>query len=281
LDFAVAVTEVINIQIATKDQIRGRRMEPIIRDILGGLHLGGVCRGGVLSPLLWSLVVDDLLWGLDDGYYTVGYADDIAILIHGKFLMTVSECLQTALHTVQRWCERTGFSINPDKMVIIQFTRRKNMKDLKEPVLFNNTIQLSSDVKYLGLTLDKGLTWRKELDKVINRAYQSINQSINQNAFWTCRGMFGKTWGLQPHVVHWIYTAGVRPIITYGATVWWPRVRLKTSQAELSKLQRLACLLACNENISNSCTGDTSWTPSTASMAGGRGQGGNLPSPVQ
>jgi hypothetical protein len=95
----------------------------------------------VLSPLLWSLVVDDFLWGLnDDGYCTVGYADDIAILIHGKFLTTVSECLQTALHTVQRWCERTGLSINPNKTVIIPFTRRKNMKDLKEPVLFNKTI---------------------------------------------------------------------------------------------------------------------------------------------
>jgi hypothetical protein len=53
--------------------------------------------------------------------------------------------------------------------------------------------------------------------------------------------MFGETWGLQPHVVYWIYTAVVRPI-TYGATVRWPRVRLKTSKAELGKLQRLACL---------------------------------------
>jgi hypothetical protein len=123
--------------------------------------------------------------------------------------------------------------INPNKTVIIPFTRRRNIKGLKKPVLFNKKIQLSSDVKYLGLTLDKGLTWRTQLDKVINRAYK---------AFWTCRGMFGKTWGLQPHVVYWIYTAVVRPIITSGVTVWWHRVRLKTSQAKLSKLQLLTCL---------------------------------------
>jgi hypothetical protein len=43
-------------------------------------------------------------------------------------------------------------------------------------------------------------------------------------------------------VVYWIYTAVVRPIVTYAATVWWPRVKLKTSLAELSKLQRMACL---------------------------------------
>jgi hypothetical protein len=61
----------------------------------------GCPQGGVLSPLLWGLVVDDFLWELNDsGYYTVGYADDIAILINGKFPHTVSEILQTALCTV-------------------------------------------------------------------------------------------------------------------------------------------------------------------------------------
>jgi hypothetical protein len=43
-------------------------------------------------------------------------------------------------------------------------------------------------------------------------------------------------------VVYWRYTAVVRPIVNYAATIWWPRVKLKTSQAELSKLQRMACL---------------------------------------
>jgi hypothetical protein len=38
------------------------------------------------------------------------------------------------------------------------------------------------------------------------------------------------------------YTRGVRPIITYAATIWWPRSKIKTNQAELSKLQRMACL---------------------------------------
>jgi hypothetical protein len=58
---------------------------------LSGETLGAIAarccpQGGVLSPLLWSLVVDDLLWGLNNnGYYTVGYADDIAILVNGIF----------------------------------------------------------------------------------------------------------------------------------------------------------------------------------------------------
>jgi hypothetical protein len=117
--------------------------------------------------------------------------------------------------------------------VVIPFTRNRNTKGLKKPILFNKMIQLSSEVKYLGLNLDKGLTWKKQLDKAIGKAYK---------AFWTCRGTFGKTCGLKLKVVYWIYTAVVRPIVTYAATIWWSRVKLKTSQAELSKLQRLACL---------------------------------------
>jgi hypothetical protein len=75
-------------------------------ETLGASAARGCPQGGGLSPLLWSLIVDDLLWGPNsNGYYTVGYADDIAILVNGKFLQTVSEVLQTALCTVQQWCE--------------------------------------------------------------------------------------------------------------------------------------------------------------------------------
>jgi hypothetical protein len=72
-------------------------------------------------------------------------------------------------------------------MVIITFTRKRNIKGLKEPILFRKMIQLSSEVKYLGLT------WKKQMDTVINKTYK---------AFWTCRGTFGKTWGLKPKVIH-------------------------------------------------------------------------------
>jgi hypothetical protein len=77
-------------------------------------------------------------------------------------------------------------------------------------------IQLSSEVKYLGISLDEELTWKKQVDKVIKKAYK---------AFWTCRGTLGKTWRLKPKAIYWIHTAVVRPIISYAATIWWSRVK--------------------------------------------------------
>jgi hypothetical protein len=60
-------------------------------------------------------------------------------------------------------------SLNPNKTVVIPFTRKRNIKGLREPILFNKRNQLSSEVKYLGVTLDKGLTWKKQLDDVIDK----------------------------------------------------------------------------------------------------------------
>jgi hypothetical protein len=44
----------------------------LLGETLGAAAARGCLQGGELSPLLWSLVVDDLLWGLNSiGYYTV------------------------------------------------------------------------------------------------------------------------------------------------------------------------------------------------------------------
>jgi hypothetical protein len=77
----------------------------------------GCPKGGVISPLLQSPVVDKLLWKLNDNdYHSVGYADDIAVLIMESLRM--SQVSQTALGTVQQWCDRTNMSINPNETAI-------------------------------------------------------------------------------------------------------------------------------------------------------------------
>jgi len=65
------------------------------------------------------------------GCYRVGYADDTAILVNGQFPNTVSELLQEALDMVQQWYDDTQLSISPQKMVVVPFTKKRNLRGLK------------------------------------------------------------------------------------------------------------------------------------------------------
>jgi hypothetical protein len=90
-------------------------------------------------------------------------------------------------------------------MVVVPFTRKRDLSGLKEPTLSGHKLHLATEAKYLGLTLNKGLTRKTQLENVINKAYR---------AFWTCKGTFGKTWGFKPKVLHWNYIMIIRPILT-------------------------------------------------------------------
>lgn len=115
----------------------------------------GCPQGGVLSPLLWSLVVDDLLKALSDsGYDVQGYADDLVIVVRGKHDETISRLMQNAFDKVWDWCMSSGLSINPSKTVIVPFTKRRKVA-ITAPFLNGVRLELSGEAKYLGVVLDQ------------------------------------------------------------------------------------------------------------------------------
>jgi hypothetical protein len=98
---------------------------------------------------MWDLTLNELLWDLNEaGYYSIGFAGDIAIVIRDKFPSSVSEVLQIALKRPENWCNRTKFSFNPNKK------NNSSIHQTKESFLFGSRIQLLTQVKYLGLILD-------------------------------------------------------------------------------------------------------------------------------
>ena len=194
----------------------------------------GCPQGGVLSPLLWNLVVNSLIEYLNNmGYYTQGYADDIVILILGNSFDITCQLMQNALNYVSRWCTERDLKVNPHKTNLVPFTRKRKWDGFVIPKLFDAQINMVSEVKYLGLILDQKLTWNKHVDYKINQAKKCI---------MTCRRMLGKNWGLSPKMMFWMYTTIVRPIITYASVIWWCKVEQKTVKDRLGSLQRLACL---------------------------------------
>lgn len=193
----------------------------------------GCPQGGCLSCLLWSLVVDDLISSLNNigGVFAIGYADDIVIYITGKYGITVSEIMQRAIRRLEKWCGDVKLSVNPLKSMIVPFTNRYKFSDLKKIYLFGQRIELSKEAKYLGVTLDTRLNWKAHIEKTIEKAIR---------CFWACRRMVGRTWGLQPKMISWLYTHVIIPKITYGAIAWWHKTNEKTTANKLEAIQRMA-----------------------------------------
>ncbi|OFC59623.1 hypothetical protein BBW68_14995 [Candidatus Erwinia dacicola] len=61
-------------------------------------------------------------------------------------------------------------------------------------------------------------------------------------ALYTCKRMVGPKWGLTPRVAYWLYTAVVRPIMTYGILVWWPVMEKKYAVKRMESIQRAASI---------------------------------------
>lgn len=193
----------------------------------------GCPQGGVLSPLLWSLVVDEILLILaNNGIWVQGYADDLAIMARGKDGSTITSLMQGALNTISSWCRKVGLKINPTKTIAVPFTKRRKM-NLNTLTYEGQEIKYEKEVTYLGIVMDKELRWHKHQEKVMSKAKKAI---------MICSRMASGRWGCQPKIMLWMYNIMVKPIITYGAIVWSERMKYLKAQKDLGSIQRLACL---------------------------------------
>lgn len=206
-----------------------------IKDItIQGRVVRGCPQGGVLSPIIWNLVMDSLLSSLNNiGLYSLGYADDLLILLVGHSEDTLCELMRSAFRIVETWCKDSGLSVNPSKTELVLFTNKRKLPNLRLPTLCGTTLSLSGEAKYLGVILDKKLNWTKHLEQKAKKAMVSL---------WQCKRTIGKSWGFSPKITNWIYVAVVRPMLSYCATVWWHKTNQKTALGKLQKVQRTACL---------------------------------------
>ena len=171
----------------------------------------GTLQGGVLSPLLWNVVVNKLLTELEEkGCRVIAYADDIVITATGRFPDTVRDLVQGSLNDLTIWSEKCGLSINPQKTESIVFIKKQKIPHIKPLKINGVSIPFVEETRYLGLILDRKLTWKANIICRVKKA---------STALYVCKNMVAKKWGLSPKITHWIYTAVVRPILTYGCII--------------------------------------------------------------
>jgi len=99
------------------------------------------------------------------------------------------------------------------------------------PKLHQTRLTLSKQARYLGVILDKKLLWT---DNILDRTRKAAI------ALFACKKAIGRKWGFSPIIVHWLYTAIVRPILLYGNIVRWPSLENNCNFRILHKIQRSA-----------------------------------------
>ena len=147
----------------------------------------GTPQGGVLSPLLWLLVVNEILKIFEDKRIkAIAYADDVAIVCSGLFPQELSIQMSRTLKLLKNWAVSCGLNINPSKTELVMFTRRKLPSVFLTPTLDNTSLKLSNKAKYLGVILDSRLSWSSNMAERRKKAHF---------AFYACRKAFWENMG--------------------------------------------------------------------------------------
>lgn len=174
--------------------------------ILGDIR-SGVPQGGVFGPLLYLFYTSDI--PISDGLMMATFADDTAILSSSMLPDIASKRLQTGLNNIQEWLSTWRIRANESKSVQVTFTTRK--ETCPTVTLNNIALPQAESAKYLGLHLDRRLTWRKHID--------SKNKQLRikfSKMYW----LLGRNSQLTLENKLLLYKAILKPIWTYGIELW-------------------------------------------------------------
>ena len=122
----------------------------------------GVPQGSILGPKLFKIFVNDLSERILDGELFM-YADDTTGYFVHENVECVIESLSKMLQIINQWCIANKLTINTDKTEAMLITKRPFIGPLQRLTLGEKVIDLKESVKRLGVIIDKGLNWDKQI----------------------------------------------------------------------------------------------------------------------
>ena len=148
----------------------------------------GCPQGVVLSPVLWNLVVSNLLnkQANEIPGHLQAFADDLVILTEGNDLAVIHEHIQKSINSINKWCKNNGLNISSLKTKMIMFIWRRKWELPKDLLLDGKTIDLSQSTKFLGINLDTKLNFNEHIKYKAKKA-KNVPYAMKKGC-WTDMG---------------------------------------------------------------------------------------------
>ena len=136
--------------------------------------LEGVPQGGVISPTLFIVYINDITKGLSTHTSRALHADDFAMWTSAKSTDTAKVRMQDALDNTSKWADDWCVTINSLKTVATCFSLSNKSEKIQMKIK-NRKVPMDDTPTYLGIKLDKRLTWNPQIHEMEKRATNRLS----------------------------------------------------------------------------------------------------------
>lgn len=138
--------------------------------------LAGTPQGSPLSPLIYIMYVNDYPQSIQENCSLSQFADDTAMWTSAFTRAFAIRKLQNSLNILEGWCRRWRVRLNGEKSNLLFISRTRDKDDENYSLhLFDDIVRPVESAKFLGVTIDSKLSFKKHFESICNRASKRLN----------------------------------------------------------------------------------------------------------